>query len=82
MKGEIHLWAQIKGVKIGLNQYTNITTCALKVFTSLEDLFKPFFAFKSYSRGLWEFPCQFLSDLRDKCRGFFMKKISHMHNTR
>ena len=66
MEGEIDLWDGIKGAKIGPNQSTNITTCALKVFTSLEGLFKPFLTFKNYSISLWEFPYQFSSGLHEE----------------
>lgn len=40
--GEIELGARIKSAQIGPNQSTNTTTCVVNVFTSLEDLFKPF----------------------------------------
>lgn len=52
MEGEIDLRHGIKGAQIRLNQYNNITTSALNVFTSLKDPFKPFLTFTTYSRIL------------------------------
>lgn len=81
MKGEIHVWVGIKGAQIGLNKSTNITTFTLKVFKSLEEILKTFLTFTTYSRSLWEFPCQFSFDLQEECKVFFIKNIRRMQNT-